>query len=81
MNHPTPPRRPVFRALATTFALVALVPRSFSQAAPTPPAAEPEDVVTLREFQVSAARAASAYLATESTAGTRSAISARYHAV
>jgi outer membrane receptor protein involved in Fe transport len=71
MNHPTPPRRPVFRALATTFALVALVPRSFSQATPTPPTAEPEDVVTLREFQVSAARAASAYLATESTAGTR----------
>ena len=71
MNHPTPPRRSVFRALATAFALVALAPLTFSQATPSPPPAEPEDVVTLREFQVSAARATSAYLATESTAGTR----------
>ena len=71
MNHPTPPRRSVFRALATAFALVALAPLAFSQATPSPPPAEPEDVVTLREFQVSAARATSAYLATESTAGTR----------
>ena len=71
MKHPTPPRRSVFRALATALALVALAPLAFSQAKPSPPAAEPEDVVTLREFQVSAVRAASAYLATESTAGTR----------
>lgn len=71
MNHPTLPRHLVFRAFATAFALVALAPLAFSQAKPSPPPAEPEDVVTLREFQVSAARAASAYLATESTAGTR----------
>lgn len=35
------------------------------------PPAESEDVVTLTEFQVSAARATSAYVASESTAGTR----------
>jgi outer membrane receptor protein involved in Fe transport len=58
------------RLLALLFLLVTA---AFAQTAhpPSPSPAEPEDVVTLREFEVSAARATSAYVATESTAGTR----------
>lgn len=66
----TPP--PILRLFAL---LLLLISAASAQTAPTPSpsssSAEPEDVVTLTEFQVSAARAASAYVATESTAGTR----------